>query len=625
MPIPEKTAIMATKNDAPANVFFTCAVHLQHIPPWLMKWDPPAVHGLDEAITKMDRFCHQIHHVPITWLCSYAALQKYGDRLARFIRDYGDEVAIMEGGIATRESLNGQEAEYQGWVEECGLRRPDDDYQSKEPGVSSARAFHDMSADEQTIALTYLKQTYDRVLGQNTRILACPHQNQNTIRIMGDLGLEVSWAYNWDYFCEGINNKGCLFYPFYVSQLNHNIPEQEAGRNRVLAVHWGPISPVIMNHVGTHCRNGLPGYCLNALEMTQRGEGLDKFNFHRKVIEEWAGWGKWNPFVHIPLQLEAVWMDEGPSPAGVYDMYPAFNPANTEVFYTQIETALRVGARPMTISGFADWHRTKIGDTAEMIWHSADPLPDLRGKGKDQAYQPLVLYGDKHRQYWFDKSRGFNYVRKYTYNPVVKEADIEDEYPFATEPRVYLRVKHQDNLRAGIAIRQGKASYELAEFDLTAYHDDPDYAAILWEANLPFYVTDADLETGGAVTGFRTVREKNLAILFANLKKGTNQTVFRSELPGRFIRVVSSERVGRRYEIWIQNDGDPVGLHTFEADLPPGLAFGGFWWDGQRHPSLFRYGWFHYDLESGRMTLKIMYPITLPIHSGLTRFSLELR
>jgi hypothetical protein len=55
------------------------------------------------------------------------------------------------------------------------------------------------------------------------------------------------------------------------------------------------------------------------------------------------------------------------------------------------------------------------------------------------------------------------------------------------------------------------------------------------------------------------------------------------------------------------------------------LAFGGFWWDGMRHPSLFRYGWFDYNLETGRMLLKIMYPVTLPINTGLTRFSLELR
>jgi len=607
-----------------SNLFFTCAVHLQCPPPWSMQLDPPGAHLLDEAISKMDRFCHQIHKVPITWLCCHTALLKYKDKLRHFIEEYGDEVAILEHGISLRRSLNGREKEFEGWVEEAGLSRPDDSFQSREPCVSG-QVFHDMPIETQRIAIGYLKETYDRILGQKTRILASPMINADTIRVMRELGLDVSWAYNWDYFCEGINNKGCPFYPFYIDTDNHNIPQAKPDDKSVLAVHWTTMSHTIANHVGTHSRSGLPGYCLNALEMTCRSQGLDRFDYHRKVLREWATWAKWNPFMHIPLQCESIWLDEGPAPEGIYDMFPRFNSADTEVFCTQIETALEVGARPLTISAFADWHRKNIGDTTEMIWHSEDPVPEVRGKGKDQAYQPFVVFGNKHKQFWFDQSRGFNYVRRYRYDTVVPENQIEHEYPFDTEPRVYLRVKHQDNLRAGIFIREGKASYELTDFNLTAYEADPDYAAILWQANVPEYIADQDLEVGGALKDFRLVRQKNIAVLFADLKKGHNLLTFRSDLPSRYIHIERQEKVGKRYEIWFRNnDSRPAYLHTLEQTLPPGLAFGGFWWDGAYHRTLFHYGWCDYDRQSGFFRLKIMYPDRLELKPGLTRMSLEL-
>lgn len=605
------------------NLFFTCSIGLQHVPPWIVKFDPPGAHYLDEAIDKMDRFCHRIYQVPITWLCNYAVLDKHGDTLARFIRDHGDEVAILEYGILTRSFLRGQESEYQGWVEAAGLARPDD-FLSKEPELASTQGFHDMPYEMQKTALSYLKSYYDERLGQNTRILANPFIGAGTVRIMAELGLDGSWAHNWNYFCEGINNKGSLFYPFYLHPENHNVPATEVTNKSVFAIHWGPISPVVMNHVENHSRLGLPGYCLNALEMTNRSEGLDKFDFHRNVITEYAESAQWNPFTHIPLQLEGVWMDESPMPEDLYDQYPRFNPSNTEVFYTQIETALRLGAQPLTISSFSDWHRQNVGDTAEMIWHSRDHISEARGKGKDQAYQPFVLFGDKKRQYWFDQSRGFNYVRRYLYDPLVREEDIKDEHPFAGEPNVYLQIKRGHNMRAGIVLSPEYASYELTEFDLTAYEADPAYAAILWQANLPSYIRDKDIELAGQITEFRTVREKNLAILFADLKEGLNKMSFRSDLPNKYIRIVSAEKVGQRFEIWIQNDAEPAALHTLTAKLPLGEKIGGFWWDGRYSRTIFRYGWGGYDRETGAFDLRCFYPVTLPIASGLTRCSIEL-
>jgi hypothetical protein len=601
----------------------TLNIHLARWPWAFVQGDPPAIHNLDEAIAKVHRFCHEIHRVPVTWLATWSAVEEYADTLAGFHREYGDEVAIMEGYIATNAVMGGEAEKYQGWVEAAGLTRPGS-FHSREPELRSGRGFHDMPADEQQVALEYLKGYFDKAIGQNTRALATPHVNHDTVRAMKAVGLDVLWGYCWDYFCEGINNKGSLFHPFYISEVNHNAPVQEPDGNDVLALHWGTFSPVIGHSVETHSRGGQPGYCLNALELANRSEGHDKFDFHRKVIAEWASQAAHNPYVHIPIQLEGVWLDEGDVGGEWYDQYPSFNPANTEVFYAEVETALSLGAEPMTMGGFADWHRTNIGDTPPMTYYSEDFLPDLRSKGKDQAYQPMVVCGDKTHQYYFLKSHGFNYVRKYRYVPPADGATIATEYPFDVEPRVFLDIKRFMNVRAGIVLSPEGAKYELADFTLTAYEDDPDYAAILWEANLPSYVGDADIATGGAVTGFRTVRDRNVAILFADLKQGGNPMVFRSDLPGEHIKIVRSDRVGRRWEVWIENDAEEARLHSFSAMTEPGLRIGGWWWDGRYSRTIYRYGWGGYDRFSGGISFACFYPVTMKINHGLTRVSFEL-
>ncbi len=608
----------------PGPLFTTCAVHLSLVPEYILRRDPPCCHNNDEAIAKIDRFCHQIYKFPITWLCSYAALKKYGEQLKRFVHEYGDEVAIYEHGIACHYALDYKPQEFQPWVEECGLKRPDEGFQSKEAEAIGGKAFHDMSYEELKIALTYLKKAYEEYLGAPVRTLATACANQDTIKVMSEIGLDVSWGYCWNYFCEGINHKGSLIYPFYISHENHSVPEQKVGQNKVLSFPWGMGSPLIGNHVEVHSRLGAPGFCLNALEFAHRSAGLEKYDFHRKMIEEWAGLAKWNPFVLLAVQLEAVWFSEEEISKELYDQFPTFNSATTEVFYTQLETCLRLGAKPVTFSQFADWHKTNIKDTAEFITYCEDHLPEVRNRGKDQAYVPQVIYGSKRKQYWFEKSRGFNYIRKYVYTPMVQEKDIVNEYPFADEPQVYLKIKRGLNVMAGIIITPEKTAYELTEFDLTAYHDDPDYAAILWQANIPPYIKDSDIQTGGALTEFRMVREKNFALLFANLKKGDNSIIFRSDLPKKYIKIVSSEKVGKRYEIWFQNDADEAFLHTLEAKTLPGLKVGGFWWDGHYHQTIYRLGSGHYDRWTGNLNIRAFYPVTMKLNHGLTRFSLEL-
>ena len=614
---------MATPQSLDDGKFVTCTIHLsKFFPDAIAVGDPPGLHPQEQAINKIHHFCHAVYQVPITWLCSYPILEGKGELLASFHRAYGDEVAIMESGISSRESLRGQVKEYQGWVEECGLTRPGEGFKSRET-EARGQSVHDMGYEEQEIALRYLKKRYDEVIGQDTKTLACPHGNEHTIRAMKDVGLGALWGYCWNYFCEGINHKGSLWAPFYISDRNQAVPEQYPSECKVLSLPWGPHSPV-MGEVETHCRMGLPGYCLNSLEMTNRSDGLAKYRYHEKVITEVLEHSAWNRYSLAPLQLEAIWLDEGEISEEYYDQYPTFNPANTETFMTQIETALRCGAKPVTISGFADWHATDVQDTPPTITWSEDHLPDLRSKGKDQAYPPMVIYGSKTHQYFFRKSHGFNYVRRYTYNPVIDGESIGTEYPFDNEPKVYREIKRSTNVNAGILLTPEGACYELIDFDLTAYHDDPDYAAIIWQANIPPYIHDEDIEIGGVIKDFKVVREKNIAIFFADLNEGFNEVQFRSNLPNQHVQIQSVEKVGRRYEIWIANDADEVRLHTLRAVLEPGLRIGGFWWDGFYNRTIFRYGWGSYNRHTGSFELQVHYPVTMKVNHGLTRVSVEL-
>ncbi len=615
---------MAKPFEQKDNLFMTCAIHLIPMPKWTMWRDPPCCHGLAEAVEKMDRFCHRIYKVPVTWMCSYAGLQQHAEQLKRFVHEYGDEVTIMEGGIASRAVLDNQPEVYQGWVEDCGLKRPGEDFQSKEAEAVGARAFHDMGYDEQKVCISYLKDYFDRTIGVPTRTLSTPCTNADTIRIMMELGMDVSWGYCWNYFCEGMNHKGSVPYPFYISPKNHSVPDPAPGQKRVLGLHWGMSSAAIYNRAEVHSKHGGPGFCSNPLELANRSEGLEKYDLHRKLIREAVSWAQWNPYGHLPLQLEAIWLSEDEISPELHDMYPTFNSANTEVLYTQIEECLRCGAKPVTFAGFADWHREHVGDTAEMVQHHEDPLPEVRNRGKDAHVPPLVLYGSSKRQFWFDRGRGFNYVRRYSYTPVVPEEQIVNEYPFDSEPRVYLRIKHSANVRTGLVIRPEGVHYELSQFDLTAYDGDPDYAAILWHANIPSYVKDEDITIGGALKGFKTIRPKNLAILFAELAKGENSIVFRSDLPGKHVRIVSAETVGKRFEVWIENDADEAYLNSIEFAMPTGLRIGGFWWDGHYSRTIFRYGWGHYSREDGKFWLASYYPVQLKINRGLTRMSVEL-
>lgn len=72
---------ITTQSNQIQNVFPTCSVHLFNWPYEMLKGDPPTLHRQGEAIAKMDRFCHRIYKVPITWLCTCSALQRICARL----------------------------------------------------------------------------------------------------------------------------------------------------------------------------------------------------------------------------------------------------------------------------------------------------------------------------------------------------------------------------------------------------------------------------------------------------------------------------------------------------------------------------------------------------------------
>ncbi|MCL2815211.1 MAG: hypothetical protein FWD23_11485 [Oscillospiraceae bacterium] len=591
-------------------VFFTTTLHL---PSW-----PGMANEFGETIEKMHHFCHEMYNVPITWIAGWGAMMKYKERLAEFCTEYGDEVGIMEYGVFPKNLVGDRAAELQGWVEEYGLERPEAINSSVPEHFFASVNWDDMEPEKQKKYIAAVKDSFEKELGMPVKTFATPFINAGTIRAYREIGIESVWAHNWDYFCEGINNKGAPFFPFYPSAENHNIPEPDKNkkRNLPLAIHWGPFSTSFLN-IQTMSRCAA-AWCLNASEMVSRSIGTDQHDFDIKVISQMAAQSEYNPFVHIPLQLEADWMDEG-GDAGF-----GTRSRCAEQFYREVEICLRLGAIPLTQAAFARWHNDNIGDTAEIIHYCEDPLPDVRGRGKDMEYQPAVVYADKNVQYFFTKARGFNFFKRYDYEKCIADGDDHGEMPFDTEPRVYLKTKTGICIKTGVHISMDSAVYRISGFELTAYHDDPKYAAVIWEANIPSYVADGDITAGGCVTDFRTLRSNNTVFLKAALKEGNNNMVFESNLPNKYIHVVKTKRVGKRYEVWIQNDNAPVAVCSLHVNLEPGLAIGGFWWDGFYYRDLANFDYSWYNPHNGDIYIGAVYPKSFLLNSGFTRVSFQL-
>lgn len=597
-------------------VFFTTTIHLTAYPPEKLLGDPIGLHGQSEAIEKMHRFCHEIYHVPVSWIVSWGALQQYGARLKEFCRDYGDDVGILEYGVEAGSGAGSDDALYQGWVTEAGLLQPET-FDPSEPESFVSKTWNDMTPAEQRQGIGYLKSAFEAVLERPVTTFASPYVNGETVKILTELGFTCLWSYNWNYDCEGINNRGCLPHPFYPHAANHNVPA--AVSDGPLAVHWGPFSATTYLNADVMSHR-VPTWCLNSMELTNRSPALDEQDYHRKVLAEYFAQTDRNPFVHIPLQLEATWLDEGPELEGYYDQYPDYNARCTEAFYSQIEYCLRHGATGVSLASLAAWHREQVGTTSEVMLYSEDPVPTLRANGKDRAYEPAVVWGNADGQYYFSRSAGFNYVTRYDYVAARQTGELT---PLAA-PAVTLLPKRSFAVSAGIRLSDAGARYVLDRFTLHAETPQSGYAALWWEANLPSYVTESNIVTEH-LTGFRLLRDKNAVLLLADLPAGDTEIGFSSDAPGRYIRIQSVELIGKRCEIWIENTGEEVALTALDTTLPAGLRLGGFWWDGTYYRTLSQYDWMWYDRASGQLHLGAGYPKTFPVRQGLTRCSIELR
>lgn len=599
----------------PKNVFFTTTIHL---PSW-----PNGGINCDEAISKMHHFCHELNNVPITWIAGWAAMKKYKKILIEYCEQYGDDVGIMEYGAFPKSVTNGKEIEQQGWIEKYGLKRPDDFLNMGEEHFCATVNWEEFSYEEQLAYVTAVKKDFEAELGREIKLLASPFINENTVKAVANAGYTTLWGYNWNYACEGIEHKGCPPFCFYPSFENHNIPRRDKKQPSPLAMHWGIVSYAISLNADKMTRR-LPAWCANAREMVDRSIGTDAYDFSVKIIEQYVAQAKNNPYTLIPIQLEADWMDEAKSTDKTIAYRTHMESHATEELYRQISTCIRLGATAITQTKFAEWHKVNLNDTPEMIQYREDELPELRGNGKDQAYMPVLVYADKDNQYWFSKSCGFSYVRKYNYKKAIKMPPDHREMPFEDMPKVYLKTRRSICIRSGIAITDEASYYEVDGLEFTSFQDIEDYAGVIWSVNVPDYVKQEDLEISGCASYIRLLREENLLFFKATMNEGDNSISIRCKKPDAYIKIIEKRRAGNRYEIWIENKGCEAQVCKIAARIDANLTVGGFWWNGHYFHNTEAFGFGGYNACSGGLVIKTVYPNSLTLHGGLNHISLEL-
>ena len=572
----------------------------------------------EEAMSKLHDFFHRQLHAPITWLVAENMLERYAATFRAWCEAYGDEIGIYERGLTGSAVLGGWR---QDWVEQIGITPP-------RVGIP----WMQVPEDVQVTMLAYLKARFDSALQQDTKLLYAANGNAASVRAMKKVGLQLLWGYNWNLNGDGVDTtgKGCLPFPFYVSDV-HAKAAAPAGDTSVMGMHWGA-----MNLVNAYCSSrmakiSLNDTCLNAHELANKTpaalvdhDGEDsRAGYAERLIAEYAAQARWNPYSLVPFQLEAEWIDES---GFAHGQHPPVNTRNTEMLFHLAETAVRHGAKMITCEQFLDWHRARFDRTPEMLWYSEDILQGVRIRGKDHDYAPMLLYGNHERQTLYLMAQGFNPVRSYTYTPAAEVEDSGLEYPFTREPNVELQVKDWTSPRFGIVLDTDGARYEAQDHHLTAWDtDEPDYSFVLWKANVPAYVNPEDLALSPNITGIKLLREKNLALVFASLVRGHNRIAITSTKPNAFIRIEEQRVSGRRFEIYIRNDGPEVALCSLRAKIGPNRQVGGFWWDGHYQNSIYHYNYNNYDWRTdGDIVLNTVYPFSLPLRQGLTRCSIEL-
>lgn len=601
------------------NIFFSTTVHLSCWPPKRVEDDPAELHTQQEAIQKMHHFCHEIYHIPITWITSYGALMQFGSLLKEFCEKYGDEVGIMEYGIYSADVVEDKAHIYQGWVEELGMTRPGA-LGHKEDEVPGILTWYAMNASDQKKAITYLKQKYEEVLGTEVVTFASPFFNNDTIKILKELDFACIWGTNWNYFCEGMDHKGSSPHPFYRNVNEGNSPETCEADKGPLAIPWGTNNMCVGYNVDRATRR-LPSWCTNPMEMANRSGGLDH-HFFEKCVKEHIRSRAYNPFVYLPIQLEAVWMDEGPMVEGYIDQYPDYALKCTEAFYHQIETCLAAGAKCLTQKDFAAWHAKEIGKTSEYILYSEQQVPSgLRLNGKDGEYDPILLFANDKGQYVFSKTNGINYSFKWLYQE--EHSDIREKAFGSNAPKVQLQNNYSIKIYAGIQLSDVGAEYRIEGLDFSSYTDYNDYAGIIWTANIPEYVNKDNAKTVG-LKDFRLLKNDDIILFFADMKEGDNHFSFSSAEPSKYIRITEQGEVGSHYEIWIQNSGAPVKLSKLMTNIGAGRQIGAFWWNGEMHHGIDKFDHGIYDQHTGEFCIGACYPAGFSLRTGYNRLTLEL-
>lgn len=595
------------------NIFCTCTIQVHSIPASLNTESMCGEDVVRDAIDKVDHFFHKRLGVPVSWLVCSRSLEIYAAEFLTFKNTYGDEFGIYEPCLYGKEIA---EDTVQTWMDELGLERP------SVPGWPGIRLWSQVDEKTQIKIISFLKSKFDATLLQDTKLMYAACGDAKTVRAMKHCGIELLWGYNWNLYGDFVDatGKGCPINPFYVNSKNIKAPA-EAGDCSLLGVPWG--SGDLLNNycIARTAKVAMNNVCLNAHELANRSGDVPEYEFVEKAIAQLSEQAKWNPFAYIPLQIEAHWIDEG---SVFYKQHPNFNSHTTEVFFHEVEAAVRNGAKVVTHYDFLQWYREHFKTTPKMINYFEDLVEDVAFRGKDQNFAPMAVYSDDQRQTIFLRSAGFNQVRTYDYSDVPEVDDPGMEYPFESEPNVELKVKAWTTPAAGVTLTQEKAYYSIEEFDLTSYEDLPDYACAYWEANVPEYISPTELTCSLNISRVELIGEKNLALIFADLAKGDNKLQIHSDMPNDYLSIDEQRFAGRRFEIYIKNTGPAVKLSKLETMLEPNLQIGGFWWAGKYYRSInnFHHSW--YDWHTGTIELKAAYPMAYHVRRGITRCSFEI-
>ncbi len=567
-----------------------------------------------EAVEKIDEFCHRRLGIPVNWLVCRDSVKRLKEKLRQWHEEYGDEVGVFEWGIYGGMVAGGG---VQSWVEELGMSRPAQDF---------LRPWHDLSEQEATTALAFLKAEFERELGFPVTLAFGANGGDAMVRALKATGFRVMWGYNWNLYGDGVDatGRGSLPDPFFVNSLHAKIPA-EPGDTSLLGVPWGAGDYCNIWQLVRQCRLAVNNVCLNPHELANRSGALDQHDYVEKLFARAAA-EHWNPYRYVPLQCEAVWLDES---GDFYRHHPDFPTRTVETFFHEIETALRHGARCVGFGEFRDWMAAHFDRTPTMVHLCRDLLPDTRIRGKDQAFSEVVLFGGSEKQLIFEKSHGFNPVRSYSYVPARSGLPPGGEYPGEGEPEVELKVLEWTSPSFGVSLSAEGARYEAAYlgipgFSLTAGRDYPNYHCLMWHFNLPDYIAPEELSCSDNIRSIDPIREGNLALIRADLRRGDNRLCWSSDLVSRHLHVETPRRRGRRFEIYLYNDASPVGVTALEVQLTPGLQLGGFWWDGKYYDSIYFFNYSPYDWRSGKLKLFTAYPDALPLRRGMTRCSFEI-